>query len=121
MARKRLPEMRSPALARPSTVGLVVTVFIGVSFDLRGIYRSSRSRVPTIPIEGLRSIRNFVTHLSVKLRRGVPNYLCNCYRFLLWPLGNSMPTWFNARHWRWLIASAGALTLIVAAGNWAEK
>jgi len=32
-----------------------------------------------------------------------------------------MPTWFNARHWRKLAAAAGALTLIVACGNWAER
>jgi PAS domain S-box-containing protein len=36
-------------------------------------------------------------------------------------VGNSMPTWFNARHWRKLIAAAGALILIVACGNWAER
>ncbi|TFV90145.1 PAS domain S-box protein [Oxalobacteraceae bacterium OM1] len=32
-----------------------------------------------------------------------------------------MPIWFNARHWRALIAAAGALMLIAAAGNWAER
>lgn len=32
-----------------------------------------------------------------------------------------MPTWFNARHWRKLVAAAGALILIVACGDWAER
>ncbi len=32
-----------------------------------------------------------------------------------------MPTWFDARHWRSIIAIAAALPLILATGSWAER
>jgi PAS domain S-box-containing protein len=76
-------------------------VFIVVSF----------SKACTIADGKAARIRNVSGPASVKLRRGVPKRLHSCYRFAM----------FITRHWRRLLAAAGALVLIVVSGTVAEQ